>query len=59
VPVRASELVAAPFAAPPLLAGDDAKPDQAATAAPRTGRKSGDHQDTKTVNSSSLYKIRH
>src|SRR5918994_2940591 len=59
VPVKASELVAAPFAAPPLLARDDAKPDQAATAAPRTARKNGDHQDTKTVNSSRLYKIRH
>src|SRR3954454_8146474 len=36
VPVKASELVAAPFAAPPLLARDDAVPDQTATAAPGT-----------------------
>jgi hypothetical protein len=47
VPVKASELVAAPLAASPLLARDEAVPDQAPTAAPRTGRKRGDHQDPK------------
>jgi hypothetical protein len=47
VPFKASELVSAPLAAPPLLTCDDAEPDDAATAAPRTGRKSGDHQDPK------------
>src|SRR3982751_2238257 len=47
VPVEAGELVAAPLAAPSLLACDDAEPDDAATAAPGTGRKSGDHHDPK------------
>jgi hypothetical protein len=47
VPVKASELVAAPLAAPPLLARDDAVPDQAATTAPGTVWKIGDHQDPK------------
>jgi hypothetical protein len=47
MPFKASELVAAPFAAPPLPACDDAEPDQAATAAPRTIGKSKDHQDAK------------
>jgi hypothetical protein len=45
--VKASELVAPPLAAPPLLAGDEAEPDQAPTVAPRTGRKIGDHQHAK------------
>jgi hypothetical protein len=39
VSFRASELVLAPFAAPSLPACDDAKPDEAATAAPGTVRK--------------------
>jgi hypothetical protein len=47
VPLRASKLVAAPFATPPLLACDEAEPDAAATAAPGTVRKRGDHQDAK------------
>jgi len=42
VPVKASELVA-----PPLLARDDAVPDQAATTAPETVWKIGDHQHAK------------
>ena len=41
VSFRASELVAAS-----LLACDNAVPDQAAAAAPRTARKNGSHQDT-------------
>jgi hypothetical protein len=45
--LRASKLVAAPFATPPLLACDEAEPDAAATAAPGTVRKIGDHQDAK------------
>jgi hypothetical protein len=44
---KVSELVAAPSAAPSLLARDDAVPDQAPTAAPGTMRKGGDHQNAK------------
>jgi hypothetical protein len=47
VDFRARELVSAPFAAPSLLAGDEAEPDNAATAAPGTVRKIGDHQGAK------------
>ena len=47
VSLKASKLVSAPFAAPPLPACDDAEPDDAATAAPGTVRKIGDHQDVK------------
>jgi hypothetical protein len=47
VPFKASELVATPLAAPPLLACDGAVPDQAVTAALGTTRKIGDHQDPK------------
>ena len=47
VSFKASELGAASFAALPLLAGDDAEPDQAATAASGTARKTGDHQNAK------------
>jgi len=47
VPVKASELVAAPLAAPPLLARDVAVPDQAATTAPGIVWKIGDHQHAK------------
>ena len=43
VPFRASELVAASPTAPPLLAGDNAVPDQAAAAASGTVRKNGSH----------------
>jgi hypothetical protein len=45
VPFRTSELVAAPFAAPPLLACDEAEPDETTTAAPGTVRKIGDYQN--------------
>jgi hypothetical protein len=41
VSFKASELIVASFAAPPLPAGDDAEPDQAATAAPGTAGKIG------------------
>ena len=47
VSFKAGELIAAAFAAPPLFASDDAVPDQAATAALRTARKIGDHQNAK------------
>ena len=47
VPFKTSELVAAPFAAPPLLARNDAVPDQTATAAPGTVRTRGNHQNAK------------
>jgi hypothetical protein len=47
VPFRAGELIVAPFAAPALLTGDEAEPDEAVTAAPGTMWKSGDHQDAK------------
>ena len=47
VSFRASKLVGAPFAAPALFAGDEAEPDEAATAAPGTLRKIADHQDAK------------
>jgi hypothetical protein len=47
VDFRTSELVATPLAAPPLLACDEAEPDEAATAALGTLRKSGDPQDAK------------
>src|SRR4051794_12871209 len=47
VTFKASELIAAAFAAPPLFASDDAVPDQAATAALRTARRIGDHQNAK------------
>jgi len=59
VDFRASKLVAAPFAAPPLLAYDEPETDDAATTAPGTARKIGYHQDFETVNSSRLSKIRH
>jgi hypothetical protein len=47
MPFKVSELIAAPLTAPPLLACDEAEPEEAATAASRTARKSGDHQDAK------------
>jgi hypothetical protein len=40
-------MVAAPFATPPLPGCDETKPDEAATAALGTVRKSEDHQDAK------------
>jgi hypothetical protein len=47
VPFKVSELVEALPAAPSLLACDDAVSDQAATAAPGTAKRSGNHQNAK------------
>src|SRR3954453_9385633 len=47
VTFKARELIAAAFPAPPLLASDDAIPDQSTTAALWTARKIGDHQNAK------------
>jgi hypothetical protein len=59
VSFKASELGAALFTAPPLLACYDTVSDQAATAALGNSKQEGRKLERKTVNASCLYEIRY